>query len=155
MIPVATAVLTSPAPPAAFFARWADMTTWPQWNSDTDWVRLDGPFATGSTGRLKPKGGPSVRFVLTSVVPDREFVDTSLLVGARLIFRHTVQAHDDGGCTVTVDVSLTGPLARVWNLALGKGFRASAQPDLDRLGAAAEACPLAPHPGRPVTAEPV
>jgi len=42
----------------------------------------------------------------------------------------------------------------VWNLALGKGFRASTQPDLDRLGAAAEACPLAPHPGRPVTAEP-
>jgi len=154
MIPVATAHLISPAPASAFFARWADMATWPQWNSDTEWVRLDGPFATGSTGRLKPTGGPSVRFVLTAVVPDHEFVDTSLLVGARLVFRHSVAATDAGGCTVTVDVSLSGPLARVWNLLLGKGFRASAQPDLDRLGEAVKA-PAAPaREVEPAAAEP-
>jgi hypothetical protein len=137
MTSVAQASVTSAAPPSAFFAKWADMATWPEWNTDTEWVRLDGPFATGSTGRLKPKGGPRVRFVLTSVVPDREFVDTSLLLGARLVFRHEVTAHPEGGCTVDVDVSLSGPLAMAWNLMLGKGFRASAPPDLDRLAAAA------------------
>ena len=137
MIPVASAQLTSTATPAAFFARWADMATWPEWNTDTEWVRLDGPFATGSTGRLKPKGGPSVRFVVTSVVPGREFVDTSLLPGARLVFRHTVQALDAGGCSVDVAVTLDGPMARVWKALLGKGFRANTQPDLDRLAVAA------------------
>ena len=139
MTTIATAQVRSTAAPAEFFARWADMASWPEWNTDTEWVRLDGPFATGSTGRLKPKGGPRVKFVLTSVVPDREFVDTSLLVGARLVFRHTVTAREDGGDTrVDVDVSLSGPLARVWNALLGKGFRTSTQPDLDRLAAAAE-----------------
>ncbi len=50
--------------------------------------------------------------MLDSVVPDRDFVD--------------------------VEVTLEGPLAPVWNLLLGKGFRASAQPDLDRLAAVCE-----------------
>ena len=137
MISVTSAHVTSTAAPEAFFARWADTDTWPEWNTDTAWVRLDGPFATGSTGRLKPRGGPAVRFVLTSVIPGQELVDTSLLPGARLVFRHTVRADPSGGCTVRVDVRLDGPLARVWNALLGKGFRASTQPDLDRLAAAA------------------
>jgi Polyketide cyclase / dehydrase and lipid transport len=138
MISIASAHVSSPAPASAFFATWADMATWPEWNTDTAWVRLDGPFATGSTGELKPKGGPKVRFVLTSVVPGEEFVDTSLLLGARLEFRHTVQPRPDGGCDVRVGITMTGPLARAWNLLLAKGFRTSVQPDLDRLAKAAE-----------------
>jgi hypothetical protein len=34
------------------------MATWPEWNLDTEWVRLDGPFAAGSTGRLQPAAAP-------------------------------------------------------------------------------------------------
>jgi hypothetical protein len=137
MITVTEARVVSDAPPSAFFDRWADMATWPEWNTDTAWVRLDGPFATGSTGDLKPKGGPKVRFVLESVVPGSEFVDVSLLLGARLSFRHTVTVQADGRTAVSVLVTLTGPLARLWHLVLGNGFRASVQPDLDRL---ADAC---------------
>ena len=47
---IATAQLTSGRRPPAFFDRWADMATWPQWNTDTEWVRLDGPFRSGATG---------------------------------------------------------------------------------------------------------
>ena len=53
------------------------MASWPEWNADTEWVRLDGPFAAGSTGVLKPGGGPRVKFVIQTLVPDREFVDVS------------------------------------------------------------------------------
>jgi Polyketide cyclase / dehydrase and lipid transport len=132
------ATVTSSASPSAFFARWADMATWPDWNLDTQWVRLDGPFQTGATGLLKPKGGPKVPFVLTSVVPDREFVDVSKLLGARLTFRHDVHPHEDGGCTVDVTATIAGPLSWIWTLVLGKGLRASVQPDLDRLRALVE-----------------
>lgn len=55
---IATAKIITDVPAQRFFERWADMSTWPQWNTDTEWVRLDGPFRTGATGRLKPKGGP-------------------------------------------------------------------------------------------------
>ncbi|GIG61925.1 hypothetical protein Lfu02_62970 [Longispora fulva] len=134
---IAQATVSSPAAPSAFFARWADMATWPEWNTDTDWVRLDGPFVPGATGVLKPKGGPKVKFVVTTLT-DREFTDVSLLLGARLTFRHLVET-SDGTTRVTVAVTLTGPLARLWNLVLGKDIKAGIQADLDRLAAVAEA----------------
>jgi hypothetical protein len=134
---LASAAVTSAASPAAFFARWADMATWPEWNLDTEWVRLDGPFAEGATGTLKPKGGPKVPFRVERL-SDTEFVDVSTLLGARLTFAHHVSG--GGGATdVRVEVTLTGPLAPLWRLVLGRGIRSSVQPDLERLAAAAEA----------------
>ena len=141
MITVAEVHASSSAPPSAFFARWADMATWPEWNTDTEWVRLDGPFTAGSTGVLKPKGGPKVKFVIATLVADREFTDVSLLAGARLTFRHLIEPLPEGGSTVRVTVTLAGPLGWFWNLVLGKGLRASLGPDLGRLAIAAEADP--------------
>ena len=138
MTTLATAHVTSPAGPAAFFDRWADMATWPEWNLDTDWVKLDGPFAQDSTGTLKPKGGPVVAFVIERLVPNTEFVDVSKLLGARLTFAHVVHERTDGGSEVAVTVSMTGPLGWLWKAILGKGLKASAQPDLDRLARVAE-----------------
>lgn len=134
---ITTAHARSTAPPSAFFARWADMETWPEWNSDTEWVRLDGPFAVGSTGVLKPKGGPKVKFVVEAL-DDREFVDVSRLLGARLAFHHVVTPQPQGGCELDVTISMRGPLRAVWTRILGAGFRASAQRDLDGLVAVAE-----------------
>jgi hypothetical protein len=113
------------------------MATWPEWNTDTEWVRLDGPFAAGSTGVLKPKGGPATKFAIEKLT-DREFVDVSRLLGARLTFHHTVSVVPQG-TVVDVHVTLDGPLARLWNLVLGKGIKKSLQPDLDRLVAVAGA----------------
>ena len=133
---IAQARITSAAAPAAFFARWADMATWPEWNSDMEWARLDGPFAAGSTGVLKPKGGPKTKFVIAEV-SDREFTDVSLLLGARLTFRHLVST-DAEGTHVSVEVSMSGPMAFLWNKILGKGLKASLQKDLELLAEAAE-----------------
>lgn len=136
---LAEAGITSAAAPSAIFARWADMATWPQWNTDTEWVRLEGPFTQGAAGVLKPKGGPKVRFEVAVLVPGREFTDVSRLFGARLTFRHLVSPATASGTGTRVDVTVTvsGPLARLWALALGKGIRASLPRDLERLAAAA------------------
>ncbi|MGW5350601.1 SRPBCC family protein [Streptomyces sp. NPDC004031] len=139
MITLATAQITSSAAPDAFFARWADMETWPEWNTDTEWVRLKGPFVKGAKGELKPKGAPKVPFVVAALVPGEEFTDVSKLLGARLTFRHLVTVTAEGTTRVDVTVTMRGPLARIWNLALGKGIAQSLQPDLDRLRAVAEA----------------
>jgi uncharacterized membrane protein len=136
---IAAAQLTTDVPAEAFFERWADMATWPTWNTDTEWVRLDGPFQTGATGVLKPKGGPRTRFVVTSLVPGREFTDVSLLAGAKLTFQHLVSVQPDGRTEVAVQVTLAGPLAFFWNLVLGKDIAKGLSADLARLEAAARA----------------
>lgn len=138
MTTLATTHVTSPAAPEAFFERWADMATWPEWNGDTEWVRLDGPFAAGSTGRLKPKGGPSVPFVIERLVPGREFVDVTRLLGARLTFDHQVSRTPDGRTRVDVTVTLTGPLRLLWQAILGKGIVATLQADAEALARVAE-----------------
>jgi hypothetical protein len=44
MTTITEAQASSSAPPSGFFARWADMGTWPEWNTDPEWVRLTGPL---------------------------------------------------------------------------------------------------------------
>jgi hypothetical protein len=136
MTQIAAATATSTAAPAAFFAKWADMATWPEWNADTEWVRLDGPFEQGATGTLKPKGGPKVSFVVATLT-DSEFVDVSRLPGARLTFAHRV-AVTAAGTEVSVTISLTGPLRWLWSKVMGADLAASVGRDLEALVRAAE-----------------
>ncbi|MFI6040762.1 SRPBCC family protein [Nocardia sp. NPDC051321] len=133
---IATAQASSTAPAAAFFAKWADMATWPEWNNDTEWVRLDGPFVQGATGTLKPKGGPKVPFVVERL-NDTEFVDVSALIGARLAFDHQI-TEADGRTTISVTVSIDGPLRWLWTKVMGGDLATSVRTDLDALIAAAE-----------------
>lgn len=136
-MPLATASATSTAPASAFFARWADMGTWPEWNTDTAWVRLDGPFTQGVTGSLKPKGGPQVRFTVERL-DDDAFVDVSRMPGGRVTFDHRIE-EGPHGTHLEVSVDVSGPLGFLWRRILGEGFRRSLQPDLDRLVETAEA----------------
>jgi hypothetical protein len=138
MTTICNATATSSAPPDAFFARWADMDTWPEWDEAVAWARLDGPFAAGSTGVLKPKGGPKVSFVIGTLVEGVEFTDVSSMPGARLRIRHLVSV--EGRATrVDVDVSIEGPLAWLWRRAIGKGIASSTPVGLATLVTVAEA----------------
>jgi hypothetical protein len=138
MTAICTASATSSAAPATFFARWADMSTWPEWDGAVVWARRDGPFAAGTTGALKPRGGPKVSFVIETLEPDREFTDVSSMPGARLRIRHLVST--DGGATrVDIEVSMEGPLAWIWRRAIGRGVASSTPEGLANLVALAEA----------------
>lgn len=141
MIVLGSAHATSTAPPRAFFERWADMDTWPEWDEAIEWVRRDGPFAEGTTGSLKPRGGPKVSFLIETLVPDREFTDRSSMLGAALVIRHLTEVGEDGRTTVDIVVSIAGPLARLWKVFIGRGIGESTPAGLRRLVEMAEAVP--------------
>lgn len=46
------------ASPESIWALWSDVTTWPVWDAGVDSVTLEGAFAAGTKGMLKPAGGP-------------------------------------------------------------------------------------------------
>ncbi|MGH3427810.1 MAG: SRPBCC family protein [Terriglobales bacterium] len=132
MIELASARTSSLAAPEAFFAKWTDHATWPEWSPDIEWVRLDGPVVEGAAGVLKPKGGPKTRFVISTLTPGREYTDTSRFPGARLAFQHLVTRAGDH-TELDVRVTLTGPLAWILVRVLGNRFRTSVPADLQRL----------------------
>jgi len=134
---LATASATSSAPASAYFARWIDHQTWSSWSPDTEWVTLDGPVALGTTGTLKPTGAPKTRFTISALEADREYTDTSRLLGARLVFQHLATETPEG-TRLDVRVEITGPLAGLWVRIMGGGFAESAPADLGRLVAIVE-----------------
>ena len=136
MTEIATAQIVSTAPPSVFFEIWGDMTSWPEWNSDTEWVRLEGPFVQGARGRLKPRGGPSVPFTVERL-DDTAFVDVSKLLGARLVFAHLVTAMPEG-TRIDVTIGIDGPLGWLWRRIMGAGLASSVETDLHALVARAE-----------------
>lgn len=133
MIVLCTATAVSTAAPEAFFARWADMRTWPQWDDAVVWTRLDGPFAAGATGVLKPRRGPKARFVIETLEPGAEFTDVSTLPGARLRIRHLTAVEQDRRTRVTVEVSIDGPLSGLWALVLRRSVTRSTLRGVRRL----------------------
>ena len=138
-IDIATAAADSAAAPALYFARWIDHQSWHEWSPDMEWIRLDGPVAKGTCGVLKPLGAPKTKFVIGELDVDSRYTDVSLFPGAKLYFEHTVEPDVAGsGSQLHVRVWIDGPLAPLWNKILGDGFRASLQPDLDRLVALVE-----------------
>ena len=114
------------------------MGTWPEWDEAVAWARLDGPFVVGSTGVLKPKGGPKVSFVIETLVEGTEFTDVSSMPGAKLRIRHLVSV-EERATRVDIDVSIEGPLAWFWRRAIGKGIASSTPVGLTSLVAMAEA----------------
>jgi Polyketide cyclase / dehydrase and lipid transport len=106
------------ASPAAIFRLWSQVSSWPRWDDEVVESHLDGPFVKGTTGWLKPKGGPKVRFELLSVEPNVMFHDRASLPFAKLDFVHEIQR--DGAFTVvTHRIEMTGPLAFLFSRILG------------------------------------
>ena len=65
--------VTTTASPTAIWQVWQDVTSWHSWNHGIEFSTIDGPFKTGITGTLKPKGGPFVHTTLTHVEPMKAF----------------------------------------------------------------------------------
>ncbi len=134
-----TATADSTAPPEAFFARWADMDSWPEWDDALAWIRLDGPFVAGTTGELEPRRGPKARFGIETLEHGSGFTDVSTIPGARLRIRHLAATRSDGSTRVTVEVSIDGALARLWTPVLRRSVARSTPRGVARLVAVTEA----------------
>ncbi len=132
MITLGTAQATSSASPEAFFERWADHETWPEWDTDTEWAKVEGEARLGAKGILKPKSGPRVKFTISAFTPGHEYTDTSKLPGATLVFQH-LAVLTEKGTELSAVVTLSGPLAPLWAKIMGGDFKTSVPEGLEKL----------------------
>lgn len=89
---------------------WTDVSNW-AFDSSIEWVRLDGPFASGTMGETKSPGLDPVRWELKGVRPEEEAVVEMALPGATLRFHWRFEDAPEGGTRITQRASLDGPAA--------------------------------------------
>ena len=109
------------AAPAKVWALWQDVGSWPRWDAEVEWSRLDGDFAVGTRGALKPKGGPVTRFELTALEPGRGFTDVTRLPLTRLRFVHRLEPSGQGA-RISHRVEMEGPLTFLFSRLIGRNI---------------------------------
>jgi Polyketide cyclase / dehydrase and lipid transport len=105
------------APIAEVWAVWSDMAKYPQWDPRELELRLDGPFAAGTTGFSKQKGNPGGPFRIESVTVGTGWQNSSALPGGELLIGHSLAAVGTSRTHIVKTYRVTGPLVllfRVW-----------------------------------------
>ena len=128
---------TTSATPAQIWARYVEPSTWPQWDHETATVTIEGPFAVGTRGRLKPVKGPAAPFAFTEVTPEVSFTDVSRLPLARLTFSHLIEPIPTGS-RFTHRIEITGPLSPLFARVIGSNIAASLPTAMKQLARLAE-----------------
>jgi hypothetical protein len=125
------------ASPEAVWDIWQDVSNWNTWDPGIEFSTIDGPFKAGTTGTLKPKGGPLVHTKLTSVQPKRMFVDEAKLTLARIIVTHSL-TESAGKTYVTHQIEMTGPLAFLFAFLIGRNMKKNLPQEMRKMVKKAE-----------------
>ncbi len=130
--------LETSASPDQVWELWSDVTTWSSWNPDVISVSIDGPFASGTTGRMTTKAGGTHAITLTEVEAGRSFrLETSPVPLSRFAFHCEVRP-GAGATVIAQSVTMRGPLGGVFSAMMGGRIAEGFQPLLAGLKAAAE-----------------
>jgi hypothetical protein len=107
------------------WSAWSDMTRFPEWDPREEIMRLDGPFAVGTTGFSKqtgPRAGGPVKITLIER-PARYVVETPL-PGGKLELDHLIEDAGDGRTRLVKRYLVQGPMALAFRLVFAKSIRA-------------------------------
>ena len=95
--------------PDAVWALYDDVSTWPAWDAQAEWVTREGPFAAGSAGEMKFQGMDPLPYRLTRVEPLREFVDETPVGDLVVRVSHRLEPLAPGRLRVTYAAEIDGP----------------------------------------------
>ena len=136
-----TAEATTSASPAQAWRALIDITDWPRWTPSYKSIeRLDdGPVAVGSQARVRqPRLAPAI-YEVTEIDPGENFTWTSKAVGVRTMARHRLAPTPDGGTRIDLVAELTGWLAGLVKVFLGRRIQRYVSLEANGIKAAAEA----------------
>jgi len=127
-----TAETTLPA--KLIWAAWADVERWPEWNGDIEQIKLNGPFAIGSTIAMTPKGQDTVTLRLAELTEGEEFTDEADLDGTVIRTLHRLEKLDGDRLRVVYRLQATGPAAEHAGPAISADFAETIAALLDYAG---------------------
>lgn len=73
---------------------YADFKKRRHWETDLEYIKLNGDFSTGSSGFMKLEGQPEMQYTITSAIPYKEYWDRTEIpdTGMTLCFGHEFTA---------------------------------------------------------------
>ena len=93
----------------AIWRAWADVDGWPRWNADIERIELRGPFDTGGTIAMTPRGQETVELTIAEAVDGERFVDEADVGGTVVRTMHRIEPLGNGRSRVTYRLEATGP----------------------------------------------
>jgi hypothetical protein len=115
----------------------ANIAGWAEVDHNIDRICIDKPAAVGVRFTLKPKGGPTLKFIIGDFTPPGCYSDICKLPFASMKTLHTLQAGDV--TAIRVDIQITGPLAKLWGIIVGRKHAAGLPAQTQRILAKAMA----------------
>ena len=137
MIEVGSAIHTSTAAPEAFFERWVDLPTHPEWASSMEWFDVETPVVVGTRGTSKARAAEPLSFRVTALEEPFVYADTTELDGAELTVHHEARPSADG-TRVEMRAWLEGPRAGEHEMAIRASLERALPADLTALVALVE-----------------
>jgi hypothetical protein len=93
---------------------WTDVGNWAAVDPSVEWVKLDGPFASGTRGTTKPRGFAATEWVLAEVEDGKGAVIEVSVPGALMRFAWVFEEKAPGVTRITQRVSLEGEEAGLY-----------------------------------------
>lgn len=115
----------------------SDPRAWPSWNASASRLELDGPFRTGTTGRLTTRDGQELPFELTSVTHGTGYTSTTR-IASTVSLESTLRLIEDTGrreLLVEQASRLTGPAAEHFAPSFGAALTGGVEQTVDQLAA--------------------
>ncbi|MEV6100649.1 SRPBCC family protein [Nocardia sp. NPDC051981] len=101
-----------------------DVARWSEWDPHEEKSRIDGEFAAGTTGWVKPKGAPAGPFTIVAVEPGRSWTSEAGIPFGKLRGHRTYQTLGDGTVRVAENVEVHGLFGPLFKLVWEKAMRA-------------------------------
>jgi hypothetical protein len=106
-------------PVAAIWPILADVARWAEVDHNIERIEIAEAPAVGVLFRLKPKGGPMLRFVIGDFTAPTTYSDICRMPMARMKTLHVLEP-EGTGTRLRVRITITGPLAWFWGRVVGR-----------------------------------
>ena len=116
----------------------ADVARWPEVDHNIDYLTIADAPGPGVPFVLKPKGGPRLNFVIGEFAAPSRYADVCRMPLGTMRTRHTLIPAGQG-TTIRVEIEITGPLAPLWGLLVGRRHAAGLPAQTARFVAGAAA----------------
>ena len=123
--------------PDTIWRIWEDVENWPSWDHGILSSKIDGPFQKGTSGVIKPKGGPAVKTRLLEVRQKECFIDEARLPLAKILVSHFLGTKK-GKTQVTHRIEMKGPLAWFFAFVIGRGMKKNLPSEMESMVKKAE-----------------